>query len=174
MILRFHYNDGGSWPPDTKDADIDTAEGHLQQLGNLLGDWQHVILTVEAGFIGAWGEWYYSENYNDPSNGYIPTEAQMAKRRRLVKAILAAFPSRHIVLRTPGYVQGVLNDSTALTEEEAFGGSDKSRMGMHNDCFLASDNDYGTFQNEADRVWLEKQSKFSFVGGETCALNSPR
>merc|ERR1712183_887894 len=135
------------------DADIDIAEGHLQQLGGLLEDWQHVIVTVEAGFIGTWGEWYYSENYNDPNSNpypYIPTAAHIEKRRRLLQALLAAFPSRQIVLRTPAHVQNTLGDNEALTEEEAFDGSNKSRLGMHNDCFLASDTDYGTFQSEED------------------------
>lgn len=176
MILRFHYNDNdnGDWPPDTRDADIDIAEGHLQQLAILLGDWQHVILTVEAGFVGTWGEWYYSENYNDPNNPSNPTAAHLDKRRRLVEALLTAFPSRQIVLRTPAYVKTYLGDTSPLTEAEAFGGSNKSRLGMHNDCFLAPYNDYGTFQSEADRAWLEKQSNFTFVGGETCANNTPR
>ena len=58
MVLRFCYNlndspdDSGY---DTSDADIDVAEEHIEQLGELLRKWQHVIMTIEAGFIGTWG-----------------------------------------------------------------------------------------------------------------------
>ena len=85
MILRFHYNDnwGGTCCPPTniQDADIDTAEQHLEQLGQALHPWQHVVLAVEAGFIGVWGEWYYSENYNDPSNDWIPSQQHREEKK---------------------------------------------------------------------------------------------
>ena len=181
MILRFHYNDnvGGTCcpPPSIQDADIDIAELHLEQLGQALHVWQHVVLAVEAGFIGVWGEWYYSENYNDPSNNFIPTQQQQDKRRRLVEALLAAFPSKQILLRTPAYAHTFLGDNLPLSLAQAFDGSSRSRLGLHNDCFLASDTDFGTFSwgdPEGDRLWLEKQSNFTFVGGETCAVNPPR
>ena len=180
MILRFHYNDNLAGtccpPPDITDADIDTAEHHVEQLGRALHDWQHVVLAVEAGFIGVWGEWYYSGNYNNPTT-WEPSQAHLDKRRRLVEALLAAFPSHQILLRYVPVIQAFLGDDLPLTPHQAFTGSSRSRLGLHNDCFLASDKDFGTFSwenPEADRVWLERQSNFTFVGGETCRLNPPR
>lgn len=175
MVLRFSYNlndHPDDYEYDTSDADIDLAEEHIEQLGTLLRNWQHVIMTIEAGFIGTWGEWYFSENYSDPDNDFQPTPEQILKRRRLGKAILDNFPDRQIVFRTPAIAKSVLDDDTPLTS--GFTGSDKSRVGLHNDCFLASDDDYGTFNNDADRQWLEDQSRFTFVGGETCQVNHPR
>ena len=131
-------------------------------------------MNIEAGFIGAWGEWYFSSNYNDPDNDLTPTPEQIVKRRRIAKANLENFPDRQIVFRTPAIAQSVLKDETPLTEGESFSGSDKSRIGLHNDCFVASRDGYGTSTSENDRVWLEKQSKFTFVGGETCHVNHPR
>jgi len=181
MIIRFHYNDnwGGTCCPPTniQDADIDRAEQHLEQLGQALHAWQHVVLAVEAGFIGVWGEWYYSENYNDPSNNWIPTQQHREKRKRLVTALLDAFPSRQILIRYVSELKAVIGDTFPLTPGQAFDGSSKSRLGLHNDCFLASDKDFGTFSwddPESDRLWLEKQSNFTFVGGETCVVNPPR
>ena len=185
-MLRFYYNDNDNPTVlssrtlyDVTDADIDIAESHIQQLGSRLDNWQHVILAVEAGFIGAWGEWYYSVNYSTQQEGgwFYPTEAQFEKRRRLVEALLTAFPSRQILLRYVEAVHKVLGNNDPLTEIEAFDGSKKSRLGIHNDCFLADERDSGTFQwndPEVDRVWLEKQSNFTFVGGETCIYNPPR
>ena len=101
MGLRFSYNlndhpdDSGY---DTSDADIELAEEHVEQLGKLLRKWQHVIMTIEAGFIGAWGEWYISENYSDPENDFQPTQGQILKRKRLGKGILDNFPDRQIAL----------------------------------------------------------------------------
>lgn len=42
-------------------------------------------------------------------------------------------------------------------------------MGFHNDCFLASINDYGTYDNVAvDKAYLSKECLFVPLGGETC------
>ena len=175
MVLRFSYNlndNPGDSGYDTSDADIDLAEEHIEQLGKLLRKWKHVIMTIEAGFIGAWGEWYYSENYNNPSDYFQPTSEQILKRRRLGKALLDHFPDHQIVFRTPAIAKSVLGDEIPL--QNGFDESDKSRLGLHNDCFLASNDDYGTFASELERQWLEKQSQFTFVGGETCRVNRPR
>ena len=47
------------------------------------------------------------------------------------------------------YVYGVdaPTSSTALTDAEAFSGTDAARIGFHNDCFLSSPNDYGTYDD---------------------------
>ena len=98
--MRFHYKDnvaGGFPPADVSDADVDVAENHLHHLGSVLEDWEHVIVVVEAGFVGVWGEWYYSENHNDPGTGWTPTPANLEERKKIVEALLVAFPSRQIL-----------------------------------------------------------------------------
>ena len=56
-------------------------------------------------------------------------------------------------------------------------GSDLSRVGFHNDCFLASPDDYGTFLSDPlslDEDYLALDSRYVPVGGETCNVNPPK
>ena len=50
-------------------------------------------------------------------------------------------------------------------------------VGHHNDCFLASDTDLGTFSSgsiDEEKSYLAKDTALTSMGGETCQLNSPR
>jgi hypothetical protein len=50
-----------------------------------------------------------------------------------------------------------------------YGESDVARVGFHNDCFLASPDDYGTYQNIAvEKEYISKEALFVPTGGETC------
>ena len=59
------------------------------------------------GFVGTWGEWYYSKNYATLTNGdYVPTAAQQTDRNTIVAALLNAVPANRMVqLRTPNLKQ---------------------------------------------------------------------
>ncbi|HEY1174883.1 MAG TPA: DUF4832 domain-containing protein, partial [Phytomonospora sp.] len=56
----------------------------------------------------------------------------------------------------------------------AHDGSDLARVGHINDCFLASDDDEGTYQKPGEKDYAIADSAFVPVGGETCAVNPPR
>ena len=58
VVPRFYYADAGDQP----DAPLDRILGHIDQLGPILADNEDVIAVVQAGFIGAWGEWHSSQN----------------------------------------------------------------------------------------------------------------
>jgi hypothetical protein len=50
-----------------------------------------------------------------------------------------------------------------------YGTSDIARVGFHNDCFLASADDYGTYQNIAsEKNYISKEAIYVPTGGETC------
>ena len=50
-----------------------------------------------------------------------------------------------------------------------------AHTGLHDDCFLANENDFGTWTNSAvDRPRMNEQSKYSIFGGETCNPSSGR
>ncbi|HUH00882.1 MAG TPA: DUF4874 domain-containing protein, partial [Kofleriaceae bacterium] len=57
LIIRFQYNDG-----DGGDAPLSRILEHIRQLAPLLTENSDVIAVVQAGFIGAWGEWHGSTN----------------------------------------------------------------------------------------------------------------
>ncbi len=71
-----------------------------------------------------------------------------------------------------------------LSESNAFSESDMARLGYHNDCFMASANDYGTYEDYGNsssprtsdgtvlntlKDYFKADSKFVVVGGETCS-----
>lgn len=78
------------------------------QSSSCLQDNIDVIMAVQAGFIGTYGEWYFSRNYATltPDGDYVPSAKQQAARNTIVAALLQSLPSsRMIQLRTPSLKQ---------------------------------------------------------------------
>lgn len=161
VVLRFVYNHDA----DGADAPKAWILAHIAQLQPILADNADVIAVMDAGFIGAWGEWHSSSNGLD----------NQRDRGDVLYAILGALPaSRSVTVRSPIYK--IAAYGTALTEDEAHDGSHPSRVGHHNSCFLASDTDLGTYM-EPIGTWKEvvaQDGRFTPVGGETCQPNPPR
>ena len=166
VVLRFAYN-LGPYPDAEPDAPLARIEGHIAQLAPVLRANEDVIALVQAGFIGAWGEWHTSTNGLD---------TDPAARRAVVEALLDALPaSRSTQIRYPPYLSELAGG--ALDPGRAWDGSFAARLGFHNDCFLASETDFGTYPSgEIDRwrSFIAAHSAFVPVGGETCAPNPPR
>jgi hypothetical protein len=161
LIVRFRYNASA-----TADAPKHRMLGHIAQLEPLMRDNEDVLAVLQAGFIGAWGEWHGSTYGLDND----------ADRAEILGALLAALPtSRGVQLRTPMFKAAALPGGP-VSEEEAFSGSARSRVGHHNDCFLASNSDYGTYAAPvADwRAYVAADTRFTAMGGETCAVYEPR
>lgn len=159
VVPRFHYSDD----IDEPDAELDRILGHIDQLAPLLQANADVILLLQAGFIGAWGEWHASQNGLDAPG----------PRKQILDALLAALPdTRTIGVRRPSFKQE--SYAGPLTPELAHDGSPLSRIGHVNDCFLASDDDFGTYQLLGEKDYAIADSAFVSVGGETCAVNPPR
>ena len=134
-------------------------EQAVDQLAPYLTANADVISVVQAGFIGAWGEWYYTRNFG---NAGAVTSADWANRKAVVDKLLSVLPAtRAVQLRTPKIKRTLY----------AGGG----RLGHHNDCFLASPDDFGTYENTSvEYPYLEAETRAVPMGGETCALNAPR
>lgn len=155
-VLRFAYNENQN---DT-DAPLNIIERHLDQLKPIFAANADIIAFVQAGFIGAWGEWYYT------TNNLTTTE----NKRAVVNKLLEALPQEiKIQLRAPLYKQEVFDYSTAMDASVGYGTTDIARVGFHNDCFLASDNDYGTYQNVVEeKNYISAEALYVPTGGETC------
>lgn len=169
-IVRFAYsddNDNGA-PQDASKAQI---LSHIAQLTPVLQANADIIPVMQAGFIGAWGEWYYTDHF-----GMNPNQTDYANRKEVVNALLAALPAGKMVqIRTPALKQNTYNVTSALSLTQAFTSTAVARLGHHNDCFLASEDDYGTYNNIATEYpYLEQETKYVPMGGETCAINAPR
>jgi len=155
-VLRFAYNSN----PEETDAPLNIIETHLDQLKPLFTDNADVIAFVQAGFIGSWGEWYYTTN----------NLTTLENKKAVVNKLLEVLPKEvKIQLRTPLYKQEFFNYSTPIDASVGYGTSDIARVGFHNDCFLASADDYGTYQNiSAEKNYISKEALFVPTGGETC------
>lgn len=169
-VLRFAYK-AYHKEGEQMDPEVDIVLRHVEQLKPLLQKNEDVIFVLQAGFVGSWGEWYYTSHFVfQPSS-----DADYQPRRRLTDALLDAMPeSRQIQLRTPQfkmrmYGLSVKDTVTALTAHD---GSVKSRLAGHNDCFGASADDYGTFDNESkDREFWKGDTRYLIMGGETCGVS---
>ena len=169
-VLRFAYRDYHN-ETDEMDPEVAVVLRHVEQLKPLLQKNEDVIFVLQAGFVGAWGEWYYTSHF-----GFNPSkDADFEPRRQLTTALLDALPvSRQIQLRTPEFKMRMyyLSEKDTITAATAHNGSALSRLAGHNDCFGASVNDYGTFDNvEGDREFWKGDSRYFIMGGETCGVS---
>jgi hypothetical protein len=171
-LVRFAYSNGHSEKDRPWDATEQQVLRHVEQLKPILREYSDVIFTVQAGFVGSWGEWYYTDNFNmDPK-----TEEQYAPRKHLLEALLDALPeNRQIEVRTPTFKMKIFGFSLAdtLTAAEAHNGSIKARIAGHNDCFLASENDTGTYHSKTEKEYWKAETRYTIMGGETCADTTP-
>ena len=138
-FIRFAYSNSAN----SKDNGITLAriQNHLADVKPILEANKDVIMAVQAGFVGAWGEWYYTNNFGD--QGQINNQ-QWIKRYDVITALLQNVPSSIMVqLRSPAYktryLQYIGESSSALNESEAYNPAlAKARLGHHNDCFLST------------------------------------
>ncbi|QJD83895.1 DUF4832 domain-containing protein [Cohnella herbarum] len=170
IVLRPAYAWSGS--PTVPESRI---LGHIQQINAVISANADVVLHLEAGYLGPWGEWHTSQ-FTDP---FTRTDADT--RYRIIKKILSTTPSSiPLVIRYPIFIKEVLelptpSGTTALTQD------DKDRIGFHNDCFLSDSADMGTYDNNSWMGWFYVEQKKQWMydlatstggnkmmGGETC------
>ena len=163
-IVRFAYrNTDANWSSVDQEPKVDQTLKHVEQLKPVLSQNEDVLFALQAGFIGSWGEWYYTTYFQSLQN-----------RKKLVEALLEAVPSsRQIQLRTPTFKMKMYDITLkdTLTAATAHDGSIASRLAGHNDCFGADKNDKGTFDSEVERTFWKEDTKYTIMGGETCAVS---
>ena len=163
-VLRVAYHE----VPDflANGATLDVQESHLTQLGSeAFVPYADVIVALQAGGIGAYGEWFYT----------TPDLITAQSRKRLIDKMYEVVPDdAFVMVRTPHYKQ----------EYEAAGGQDDRiyRTGHYNDCLLSSPDDTGTFAcypSTASCPTIPQLQSYASndasvvpVGGETCNSTS--
>ena len=197
LIVRFSYTitvptgSCGSWIcPPYGDAPKSRVLAHINQLTPYLQNNDDVIFTVQNGFVGIWGEQYYSDYFGSAGdqNGRL-TDQNWIDRNNIVTALLNAVPTnRMIQLRYTQAKQKYFNVDAPITDEpmsanEAHNGSAIARLGFHNDCFLTNENDQGTYGDYGSdaiapqygsqvtntlKNYHIQDSKYVVIGGETC------
>jgi hypothetical protein len=198
LILRFAYTntiktgnckDEYKICPPYGDAPRDIVLKHVLQLKPLFQKNADVIAVLQQGFIGIWGENYFTDYFgcaSDDGQGFIP-DSSWNHRNEFLKALLDAMPNnRMIQVRTPQIKQRFVYGPHALITSQplllkgAYSKTDIARVGFHNDCFLAGTDDYGTFYDYGNSVskkdtaniilrkYFEADSRYVAIGGETC------
>ncbi|MBL7804907.1 MAG: DUF4832 domain-containing protein [Saprospiraceae bacterium] len=191
VIVRFAYTEdpdagGCTFCPPYGDAPKNIVLGHITQLKPVLQANADVIAVVQMGFVGIWGEGYYTDYFGDASQAPYGLSAQnWLDRKELADSLLSALPpSRCIQVRYAQMKQKFVYGADAplsaapTTAAEAGQNTPKARIGFHNDCFLASADDFGTFADYdiggagSDTATLKPywaaDAQFVPVGGETC------
>ena len=159
-VLRFAYD----YEASGKDTNLAQVKRHIEQLKPIINRNADVIAVWQGGFIGAWGEWHSSANgLNSDAN-----------KKEIAQALLAALPAnRQLNLRYPYDL--IKWYGTPASAEDFANNSEKARIGIHNDCYLASIDDTGTYQPrhdqtiEAQRMFTRQHVQYTSFGGETCA-----
>lgn len=139
---------------------LETIKAHIQQLSPLLHQYQEVLLTVQAGFLGPWGEWHHSNLENTAG------ELEASVVNELIQALCDVVPAPiSIAVRRPSFIR--LIDASLV---------DMTRIAFHNDALLSSDSDMNTY----DLSSKTRQEELDFIelrgypvanGGEMTALS---
>jgi hypothetical protein len=158
-VMRFVYADDGAVNAcGLADArNIGIVEGHIAQVAPFWTEFADVIAYVQAGFLGMWGEW---NSQDAPAGTSLVGSAD--NRQRVLRALLDTVPAtRAIGVRRPRF-----------RDELTFAPADVARIGFHNDCFLSTANDYGTYDGartvEAWKDYIHAATTAVPIGGETC------
>ncbi len=193
MVVRFYYHKNSTPPYGDPKKEIILA--HIQQLMPILKNNADVILAIQQGFIGAWGEQYYTDNFSQKGNVTASySDQNWSDRNDILAALLkASAPSTMVQVRTPQakqkYIYGIsapvkagrAGTKNSLVADIAFNGDDIARVGFHNDCFLTDETDTGTYADYGTsgrpsninpvnilKNYHKNDSQFVIVGGETC------
>jgi Domain of unknown function (DUF4832)/Domain of unknown function (DUF4874)/Cellulose binding domain len=174
VIMRFAYNFSGGTP----DAPLCRVLGHIDQLAPVIQNNVDVIDLLEAGFVGAWGEWHDSSNQlvSPDANG---VDQINTASRLIINELLNILPSqRMLALRYPRHAMDLFS-STPLTAAQAYSGVGQARIAAHNDCFLLRADEGGTFQSDgnntpqAQQTYWQQDNQYVAQVGETCGTDSP-
>lgn len=159
-VVRVVYDWDGAANPE---PEFPMLLQHIEQLSPVFHENEDVIFVVEAGFLGMYGEWH-STKY--PEAGY---------RIQVVDALLDAVPqSRAVNLRTPDFYRLCVGEGP-IDESIGFSAADAARVGQHNDAFLSTQTDMGTYpsgQREQELEWLSSHTKYTPFGGEAVNADS--
>jgi hypothetical protein len=180
IIVRFSYtnscNSGcldGTIPQQPSKNQILT---HINQLSSIINNNKDVILSIQAGFIGTWGEWYYTGSSEFGHAGSI-SNTQWQNRKDVVDGMLNNF---HIDIPLQVRYVNAKRQMYGNSVPTNFG---QDRIGFYNDAFLNSWGDMGTYSisgqftppvGSSDYNFIANTSRFLPMTGETNGLNPLR
>lgn len=145
VIFRGAYDFAGQ----NEDPEFATILGHIEQIAEILNPYKSCIAGVQAGMIGAFGEWTQS----------IYMEKKDYRMQVLEKWLEVLDAEIPVSVRRQKFIR----------EAEEWG-LDTRRIGVYNDGLFSSASDLGTYREdydrEADLEWSRKHIRVPFNGGE--------
>lgn len=146
--------------------DIKYMHRHIEQISGVLNDYAEQILVVQAGMLGAYGEWH--------SSRYLTGSEEECRESRLY--VLRQWedhlaPEIKLAVRRPRFVR-------EAREEGILTG----RLGVHNDALLSTESDMNTYDDpdmsrEEELRWMQAELAGQCNGGEMPtpgSLNAPK
>lgn len=125
----------------TEPENISYVCNHIDQISLVLQEYTDILLCVQAGMIGPYGEWHTSR--------YIEPE-YTAEAQKVVMEWMNQLPDEIcIALRRPSFVREAIRR-----------GADADRLTVHNDALLSNASDMGTY-NEKE---MSREEELSFIG----------
>ena len=174
-IIRFSYNVIGAEDSSgnylENEPSITWIIKHVKTLGSVISEYSDVILGVESGMVGPWGEQHSTIMGSHEKNN-------AGTYHKIVQAWLESTPeSIAITVRRPLYFTYWINKQYSLDlsvdDLADFDGANYknvSRVGVYNDGYLGSSTDLGTFTNrETEVAFIGKQAQTTYYGGEVVA-----
>jgi Domain of unknown function (DUF4832)/Domain of unknown function (DUF4874) len=168
------------------------------------GEWAYATDQGVGSLLSGFPNQLAPDALYGSSDGTVPN----ANTKEIITKFLDVLPAaRAIAIRTPAQritlLQGSVKASlpapgladsydprtwnpaqTTITDATAFSSTATARLGSHNDCFLASGDDFGTYyygnypgvttadQISREKDYLSANNLFVPMGGETCAVNA--
>lgn len=177
IIVRFSYSNaqGAAAQQPTKSQILT----HIAQLSSIVNTNKDIIFSIQAGFIGTWGEWYYTNSTEFGTDGNI-SELQWENRKEIIEAMLTAIPIEiPLQVRYAG-IKTKMYGNTQLNVQTAYQNTANARIGFYNDAFLNNYGDQGTYSvasecenpvGTTDYNYIANETKYLPMTGETNGLN---
>jgi len=168
-VLRFAYEKDVSRRSGPTLQDI---LGHIDQLAPVICENIDVVFVMQAGFVGAWGEWHSSAHELEKDHSALAA---------IVSRILLILPADQMTqVRVPKYKRWVLEQPIlgghhqVLNAETAHTDMPNARIGFNNDGFLAGETCGGTwpepphFSNPGNPEfdYMTRESPYVLIDGE--------
>ncbi len=147
-VLRFAY-ETDHMGRATSGPTLDDVAVHTKQLRTILRENKDVIAVIQAGFIGAWGEWH---------NSFHGLEKSEETKRTILQHICAMTPNdRMIQVRMPAYKNLLHPDSGCY-----------HRVSFHDDLILTDEHPWNEGMQEGAPSYnqIVEESPYLMVDGE--------
>jgi hypothetical protein len=168
VVLRFAYEKDMGGPAG---GTCERILGHVDQLAPLIRRNADIIAVMQAGFVGAWGEWHSSKHRLQEDHEALS---------RIIAKVLEVLPAdRMTQVRVPKYKRWCLEGAALkalvpVTAANAHSGIPAARIGFNNDGFLAGKTCGGTwteapfFSNPGNPEFdtMTAESPYLMVDGE--------